>query len=89
MIYLKTYNVSKVGKDFTVQLTPKSIPMCVLIWCTHPQNLMLIGQKKLKLAEKKFWRPLAHPTTDIPNLIIRFHNHVSPRKKLVKKQMKK
>ena len=50
--------------NFYSPIDPKINPnVCVLIWRTHPQSLMLIDQSKLKLSLQKsnVWRPDADP----------------------------
>ena len=36
-------------QGFYSPIDPENQSPCVLIWCTHPQSLMLIAQRKLKL----------------------------------------
>ena len=48
MIYFKTSSFSKLAR-ILVQLTLKAVPACVSKWWAHPQSLMLIDQRKLKL----------------------------------------
>ena len=62
MIYFKTFNFSKLARILQSQLTPKTIPTCLLIWSTHLQSLMLIDQGNSSYHKKtNVWRPPAHP----------------------------